>query len=235
VFSLADGRLTSVEALLRWEDPERGLIPAAEFIPMAEQMGLTERIDTWVVDAIARQVRAWRDEGLNPRVSFNLSGRDLRQPAMLSAVTQKLSAGDLDPSNFTVEISEASAVEEGGRVDAALRELHDAGLLIAIDRFNSGLSSLRRLRDLPLAALKIDGSAVSAAAEDEAAASLVTGIIGYAQALGVIAVAECVETEAQRRFLVDNGCPTGQGFHLAPPAGTAETTALLHREHEASG
>jgi EAL domain-containing protein (putative c-di-GMP-specific phosphodiesterase class I) len=125
-------------------------------------------------------------------------------------------------------------MEEGGRFASALHELHEAGLGIAIDRFNSGLSSLRRLRDLPLAALKIDGSCVSAAADDEAAAALVTGIIGYASALGVTAVAEGVETEAQRRFLVDNGCPTGQGFHLAPPAGTAETTALLHRERESS-
>jgi diguanylate cyclase (GGDEF)-like protein len=234
VFTLTDGRLASVEALLRWDDPERGLVNAAEFIPMAEQMGLTERIDTWVVDSIARQVRAWREEGLTPQVSFNLSGRDLRQPALLSAVAEKLSAGDLDPATFTVEISEASAVEEGGRVDAALRELHDAGLGIAIDRFNSGLSSLRRLRDLPLNALKIDQSCVTAAAEDEAAASLVTGIIGFASALGVTAVAEGVETEAQKRFLVDNGCPSGQGFHLAPPAGTAETTALLHRERESA-
>jgi EAL domain-containing protein (putative c-di-GMP-specific phosphodiesterase class I) len=197
-------------------------------------MGLTERIDTWVVDSIARQVRAGREDGLTPQVSFNLSGRDLRQPALLSAVAEKLSAGDLDPATFTVEISEASAVEEGGRVDAALRELHDAGLGIAIDRFNSGLSSLRRLRDLPLNALKIDQSCVTAAAEDEAAASLVTGIIGFAAALGVTAVAEGVETEAQKRFLVDNGCPSGQGFHLAPPAGTAETTALLHRERESA-
>jgi EAL domain-containing protein (putative c-di-GMP-specific phosphodiesterase class I) len=149
-------------------------------------------------------------------------------------VTQKLSAGDLDPSNFTVEISEATALEEGGRVDAALRELHEAGLGIAIDRFNSGLGSLRRLRDLPLAALKIDASCVVAAADDEAAASLVTGIIGFASALGVTAVAEGVETEAQRRFLVDNGCPSAQGYHLAPPAGTAETTALLHRERESA-
>jgi diguanylate cyclase (GGDEF)-like protein/PAS domain S-box-containing protein len=234
VFSLVDDKLVSVEALLRWDDPERGLITAGDFIPVAEQMGLTGRIDSWVVDSIARQVRAWREEGLTPRVSFNLSGRDLREPSLLAAVTEKLTAGDLDPATFTVEVSEASAIEEGGRVEGALRELHEAGLGIAIDRFNSGLSSLRRLRDLPLSALKIDSSCVTAAAEDEAAASLVTGIIGFAAALGVTAVAEGVETEAQRRFLVDNGCPSAQGFHLARPAGTAETTALLHRERESA-
>jgi diguanylate cyclase (GGDEF)-like protein/PAS domain S-box-containing protein len=234
VFSLADERVVSVEALLRWDDPERGLVSAAEFIPVAEQMGLIERIDAWVVDSIARQMRTWQAEGLDPRVSFNISGRELRRPGVLASLAEKLSAGGLDPASFTVEVSEASAMEDGGRSAGALRELHDAGLGIAIDRFHSGLGSLRRLRDLPLAALKIDGSAVSAAAEDEAAASLVTGIIGYASALGVIAVAECVETEAQRRFLIENGCPTGQGFHLAPPAGTAETTALLHRVHESS-
>src|SRR3954469_19109330 len=132
VFSLTDGSLASVEALLRWDDPERGLVPAAEFIPMAEQMGLTERIDSWVVDAIARQARGWGDDGLAPRGSFNLSGRGLRQPALLSAVAEKLSAGDLDPSNFTVEISEASAVEEGGRVHDALRERHAARRGIAL-------------------------------------------------------------------------------------------------------
>ena len=234
IYALDEERLVSVEALLRWDDPERGLVPAAEFIPMAEQMGLTERIDSWVVDAIARQARAWRDEGLEPRISFNVSGRDLRRPALLATVTEKLSAGDLDPSVFTVEISEESAMEEGALVDHALRDLHEAGLGIAIDRFNSGLSSLRRLRDLPLAALKIDASCVGAAAQDEAAASLVTGIIGYASALGVAAVAEGVETEAQRRFLVDHGCPEGQGFHLGAPASTAETTALLHREAESA-
>jgi diguanylate cyclase (GGDEF)-like protein/PAS domain S-box-containing protein len=234
IVSLADSRLVSVEALLRWDDPDRGIVAAAEFIPMAEQMGLIERIDSWVVDAIARQMRVWRGEGLEPSVSFNISGRELRRPAMLAALAEKLSASDLDPSAFTVEVDEASAMEDGGRFAGALRELHDAGLGIAIDRFHSGLASLRQLRDLPLAALKIDGSAVSAAADDEAAASLVTGIIGYASALGVTAVAECVETEAQRRFLVENGCPSGQGFHLGAPAGTAETTALLHRERESS-
>ena len=98
--------------------------------------------------------------------------------------------------------SEESAIEEGPVVEHALRDLHEAGLGIAIDRFNSGLSSLKRLRELPLAALKIDSSCVTAAADDEAAASLVTGIIGYATALGVPAVAEGIETEAQRRFLV---------------------------------
>lgn len=234
IFSLADGRLVSVEALLRWEDPERGLVSAADFIPMAEQLGLTERIDSWVVDAIARQSRAWREEGLMPQVSFNISGRDLRRPAMLASVAEKLSSGGLDPSTFTVEVSEASAIEEGSQVDRALHDLRDAGLGIAIDRFSSGLSSLKRLRDLPLTALKIDASCVVAAAEDEAAASLVTGIIGFAAALGVTAVAEGVETEAQRRFLVDHECPSAQGFHFAAPAGTAETTALLHRERESS-
>ena len=236
VFSLADARLVSVEALLRWDDPERGgLVAAREFIPMAEELGLTERIDTWVVDSIVRQTRVWRDQGLAPHISFNLSGRDLRRPTLIEVVTEKLSAADLDPAAFTVEVSEASAIEEGARVDGALRELHDAGLGIAIDRFSSGLSSLRRFRDLPIGTLKIDASCVIAAAEDEAAASLVVGIIGYAAAIGVTAVAEGVETEAQRRFLVEHGCPGAQGFHLAPPAGTAETTALLHRRRESGG
>ena len=160
VFSLEDKKIVSIEALLRWEDPERGLITAAEFVPMAEQMGLIERIDAWVVDAIARQAREWRDEGLEPRVSFNISGRELRRPRQLADMAERLSASGLDPSTFTVEVSEASAMEEGGRYTDALHDLHKAGLGIAIDRFNSGLSSLRRLRDLPLAALKIDGSCV---------------------------------------------------------------------------
>jgi diguanylate cyclase (GGDEF)-like protein/PAS domain S-box-containing protein len=234
VFSLEDGSLTSVEALLRWDDPERGLIPAADFVPMAEQMGLIEKIDEWVVDAIARQARIWRDEGLDPRLSFNISGRELRRPSLVKGILEKLSAGELDPASFTVEISEASAMEEGGRYAGALRELHDAGLGVAIDRFSSGLATLRQLRDIPLAALKIDGAYVSAAAEDEAAASLMTGLLGYAAALGITAVAEGVESEVTRRFLVDSGCPSAQGFHLAPPAPTAETTALLHRSHESS-
>jgi EAL domain-containing protein (putative c-di-GMP-specific phosphodiesterase class I) len=143
---------------------------------------------------------------------------------MLNSLAAKLSARDLDPSSFTVEISEASAMEDDGRFVSALRDLHEAGLGIAIDRFNSGLASLRRLRDLPLAALKIDGSCVSAAADDEAAASLVTGIIGYAAALGVTAVAEGVETEAQRRFLLDAGCRYAQGYLFSRPVEPAQIT-----------
>jgi EAL domain-containing protein (putative c-di-GMP-specific phosphodiesterase class I) len=234
VFALEDRRLVSVEALLRWEDPDRGLIPAAEFIPMAEEMGLIEQIDGWVVDAIARQARAWRDDGLSPRMSFNLSAPELRRPGSLARLAERLTAGDLDPGAFVVEVSEASAVDSRGRLAPGLRDLHDAGIGIAIDRFGSGLSALSRLRELPLAALKIDGAFVAAAPGDEATASLVDGIVGFAQALGVTAIAEQVETEEQRRFLVDHGCPSGQGFHLAIPAGTAETTALLHRERESA-
>jgi predicted signal transduction protein with EAL and GGDEF domain len=234
IFELEEGRMVSLEALLRWEDPERGLVPAADFIPMAEEMGLIEQIDSWVVDAIARQARAWDDDGLSPAMSFNVSAHDLRRPEALWAMADKLSVGNLDPRRFTIEVAEAGALDSRGHLAPALRDLGEAGIGIAIDRFGSGLSSLSRLRDLPLVALKIDGAFVRRATEDEATASLVDGIVGFAHALGVPAIAENVETEEQRRFLVEHKCPSAQGFHLARPASTAETTALLHRERESA-
>jgi EAL domain-containing protein (putative c-di-GMP-specific phosphodiesterase class I) len=232
IMELEGGEIVSLEALLRWEDQERGLIPAAEFIPIAEEMGLIEQIDAWVVDAIARQARAWGDDGLAPRLSFNVSAHDLRRPGTLAAMAARLAGSDLDASLFTVEVDESGALDSRGQLAPALRDLHAAGIGIAIDRFGSGLSALARLREMPLSALKIDGAFVARAPEDEATASLVDGILGFAGALGVSAIAEHVETEEQRRFLIDHGCRSGQGYHLAKPAGTAETTALLYRDRE---
>ena len=158
VFSLADDKLVSVEALLRWDDPERGLVTAAEFIPMAEQMGLIERIDAWVVDAIARQARAWREEGLEPaRVVQPLRPRPAPARRCSRRCAEKLSAGDLDPRRSPSRSARRARSRRAAASTARCASCTRPAWASPSTASTPGLSSLRRLRDLPLTALKIDG------------------------------------------------------------------------------
>jgi diguanylate cyclase (GGDEF)-like protein/PAS domain S-box-containing protein len=227
LFTVEDSDLVGAEALLRWNDPNEGLIAPADFVPVAEETGLINALGDWVLEALCRHAAQWRDLGLATRLSFNLSPRQLRAGDVAERISSCVASYGLDPRNFCVEVTESTAMAEHARVEPQLRHLHEAGFILAIDDFGSGHSSLARLRELPVDMLKVDRSFMAATPDDPQAAAIVGAVLALASGLGMTTVAEGVETEAQHRFLRDAGCPLAQGYHLGRPVPFAAMTDLL--------
>jgi diguanylate cyclase (GGDEF)-like protein/PAS domain S-box-containing protein len=217
VVSPSDGRLHGAEALLRWDDPEQGLLLPAAFLPAAKDAGLTDELGAWVLDAVCRQARAWQRDGAPPvRLSYNLASSELRRPGLAATILDRLAAHGLDPATVCLEIAEDEATP------ALVRELHAAGLAVVLDRFGSGPTSLATLRELPLAAVKLDRALLAPVPHDPQAAAVLAAVLTLTRALGTPAVAVGVETAEQHRFLLEHGCPLAQGFHLGRPAPAGE-------------
>ena len=226
IVSPVTGELHALEALVRWDDPVRGLVLPGEFIPFAEETGIIERLGEHVVELLCRQKLAWQREGLAPVTTVNISPRELRRPDFLSRLSGALAQHGVDPASVMLEITESAAMQDPERTGPALRRLADTGVRIAIDDFGAGYSSLARLIQLPVHLLKIDGSFLAAAPSDPAAAAVLTAVVQLSQSLGIAAVAEGVETHAQREFLVDLRCPLAQGFLLGRPVVASALTGL---------
>lgn len=229
IYSLAQNKPVGVEALIRWNDPVRGLVPPAEFIPAAEHSGLIEPIGEWVLDEVCRQAAEWSRLGLQPSVSVNASPRELRRPEYVEGLARALARRGVDPSRIVVEVTESAAMDETGTGQRMLARLQELGVSTAIDDFGEGFSSLSRLREMPVERLKIDRSFMREVPEKAEPTAVICAIIQLAEALGREVVAEGVETEEQRQFLLEQGCPLGQGFHLCRPLPPDEVTALLLR------
>jgi EAL domain-containing protein (putative c-di-GMP-specific phosphodiesterase class I)/PAS domain-containing protein len=227
IFALRSGALVGLEALLRWEDPLHGPVSPADFIPVAEQSGLIDALGDWVLEAVCAQQVAWAGAGLRPHISFNVSPSQLRRRDFLHRVRERISAPGVDPSRLTVELTESSTLEDPALAEGLVRELHALGLRIALDDFGTGYSSLSRLAELPVSTLKIDRAFLREVPERPEAAAVVTAILQLARALGRTAVAEGVETEAQRAFLAREGCPLAQGFLLGAPAAPEVVEGLM--------
>jgi diguanylate cyclase (GGDEF)-like protein/PAS domain S-box-containing protein len=227
--SLFDGSMTGVEALIRWPEPNGGLVPPGEFIPLAEEMGLIEAIGDWVVEEIGRQDLAWREAGLELEIGFNLSPRQMWQPDLVEKIVSRLDHAGMDPTKVVVEITESTAMTDPDHTQRVLFDLHDRGLQLAIDDFGTGYSSLARLKHLPVDILKIDRSFVRDVDNDRDAASMVSAMITLASNLGMTPLAEGIETEGEWRFLADRGCPLGQGFYFSKPVPPADILAMHRR------
>jgi diguanylate cyclase (GGDEF)-like protein/PAS domain S-box-containing protein len=227
VVRLEDQSIVSVEALLRWQDPNGGIVPPGEFIPLAEEMGLIGAIGDWVIEELASQHQRWRQGGLQLDVSFNLSPRQLWQASLGEKIIDQLRAHDVDTADVVVEITESTAMTDPERTQKLLSELHAWGLRLAIDDFGTGYSSLSRLRHLPVHLLKIDRTFVRDVDADADAASMVRAMIQLALSLGLTPVAEGIETPGELAFLIDNGCPLGQGYLLSRPVAADRITALM--------
>jgi EAL domain-containing protein (putative c-di-GMP-specific phosphodiesterase class I) len=225
VYSVATREIVAVEALLRWNDPERGMVAPGEFIPGAEDSGLIEPIGDWVMDQVIAQAAAWRAQGLRPDIAFNVSPRQLRSSGFAERLLARFEGADA--SQFIAEITESAAMADPEYTVPLLEQLSAAGLRLAIDDFGADFSSLARLRDLPVHELKIDRSFLRGVPGDERASSIVTAIVQLAQALELVAVAEGVEDADQLAFLAEHGCALVQGFHLARPLPVAQVTPLL--------
>jgi EAL domain-containing protein (putative c-di-GMP-specific phosphodiesterase class I) len=218
IVDLSDGSMRGVEALIRWKEPNGGLLQPGEFIPLAEELGLIEGIGDWVVGEMARQQKAWTDEGLDLEMSFNLSPRELWSAHLADRVLGKLRAIGVDPNRIVVEVTESTAMAEPDRTQKILAELRAWGLQLAIDDFGTGYSSLSRLKHMPVDILKIDGAFVRDVDSDLGLAGMVRAMIQLAHNLNMTPLAEGVETADEYVFLRANGCRLAQGFYFARPA-----------------
>ena len=226
VVELDTGRMTGVEALIRWIEPGGTIIGPTEFIPLAEEMGLIEAIGDWVVSEIVYQGKAWNELGIDLEIGFNLSPRQFWQPDLSARIIEQIVGGGLDPTRVMVEITETSAMMDPDRAQEILWALKNGGLRLAIDDFGTGYSSLARLREMPVDVLKIDRSFVDKVDVDPQAASIVTAFVELARGLEMTTLAEGIETRGEHAFLIERGCPLGQGFLFSRPVPPEEIIAM---------
>jgi PAS domain S-box/diguanylate cyclase (GGDEF) domain len=226
VVELSSGRMTGVEALIRWVEPGGTIIGPNEFIPLAEELGLIEAIGDWVVGEVVYQGNAWNELGMDLEIGFNLSPRQFWQPDLSSRIIEQIVGGGLDPARVMVEITETSAMMDPDRAQEILWALSNGGLRLAIDDFGTGYSSLSRLREMPVDVLKIDRSFVDKVDLDPQAASIVTAFVELGRGLGMTTLAEGIETRGEHDFLVARGCPLGQGFLFSKPVPPEEIIAM---------
>ncbi|HVV58560.1 MAG TPA: EAL domain-containing protein [Gaiellaceae bacterium] len=218
IVDLVQGSVVGVEALLRWDHPQRGLVAPLQFVPMAEETGLIVALGRWVLDEACRRAATWRAElgASAPWVSVNISGRQLVDSGLARDVRAALAAADLPPEALAVEITETVLVQDVKLAVERLEELRRLGVLVAIDDFGTGYSSLRYLRRFPADLLKVAKPFVDGLADPKDAA-LVQTILGLGRSLGLVAIAEGIETDDQHRRLAALGCPLGQGYLFARP------------------
>ena len=210
---LVTDEVCSVEALLRWQHPQRGLLAPDSFIEQAEESGLIEGIGTWVMREACRQHRRWVEDGLViPRVSVNVSALQLRNPSFAAAVEGALNSSTTPPQHLELEVTESLLVDAGPDAVATLERLRERGVEIAVDDFGTGYSSFAYVKQLPANILKLDRTFIVDVIDNPQAAIIATAIIEMAGALGKIVVAEGVETTAQAQFLRRNRCARAQGF-----------------------
>jgi diguanylate cyclase (GGDEF)-like protein/PAS domain S-box-containing protein len=215
---VSDGTMTGVEALVRWEHPERGLVPPADFIGVAEETGLIVPIGAWVLEEACHQLKRWQDQGAQPlTMSVNLSACQLRSPHIVSDVASVLDRAGVTPGNICLEVTESVVMADAMAGVALLRSLKALGVKLAIDDFGTGYSSLSYLRQFPVDVLKIDRSFVAEVGRDAETTAIITAVIHLAQALNLETVAEGVETAEQRLQLQMLGCQRAQGYYWSRP------------------
>ncbi len=213
---LATGALVGAEALVRWQHPERGLIPPLQFIPFAEQTGFVRQLTLWVFEETARHVQALAELGVQ-KVSVNLSTRDLMDSELPEKLELILQRHGVRAEAFCLEITESAIMDDPERAEATLNRLSQRGYKLSIDDFGTGYSSLAYLKRLPVQELKIDKSFVMGMEHGDGDAKIVRSTIDLAHNLGLSVVAEGVETAAIQQRLTDQGCDEAQGYHLSKP------------------
>ncbi len=211
------GRVCSVEALVRWDSPERGLIPPLQFISYAEESGLIGPLGRWVLQTAAKQAAQWQRQGLPLRVAVNLSARQLVDDSIVEDLAQVLQHNQLTPCLLDFELTESSLIEDEKRAREVIARLRQLGAQVHLDDFGTGYSSLAQLARIPLDAIKLDKSFVRGVNDNPVSQSLVRAIVAAAEALKFRVIAEGVETESENRFLDEIGVDEKQGFLFARP------------------
>jgi diguanylate cyclase (GGDEF)-like protein len=226
--SYRDHRVVGVEALIRWQHPEHGLVPPDLFIPLAEQNGTIIAIGEWVLDQACRQLREWHDQGFSDlRMAVNLSTVQLHHAELPRVVNNLLQMYRLPPRSLELEVTETGLMEDISTAAQHLLSLRRSGALIAIDDFGTGYSSLSYLKSLPLDKIKIDKSFVQDLLDDDDDATIVRAIIQLGKSLGMQVIAEGVETVEQEAYIISEGCHEGQGYHYSKPLPARELAAYL--------
>jgi diguanylate cyclase (GGDEF)-like protein/PAS domain S-box-containing protein len=227
---LDDERITSLEALVRWNHAERGLLPPEEFIPVAEETGLIGPLGSWVLEEACRQAGGWfpsaRAEDA-PAVTVNISAGQLARPDFEDTVVRILAETRLDPTRLTFEITETILMERAPSILDVLGRLREIGVHLAIDDFGTGYASLNYLKQFPVDALKVDRSFVDGLGRDPEDSAIVAAVVGLAHARGLSAIAEGVETRQQLEQLRRVGCDLGQGFYFARPQPAKDLAELF--------
>ena len=235
ILSARTGRMTGLEALMRWQHPTRGLLYPTSFIEYAEETGAIVSVGAAVMDMACAQAAAWRDLGIScPMISVNLSARQLQDRSVVEMVERSLQKYGLPPEDLTIEITESVTMGGAEQAITRLQQLKDLGVFIAIDDFGTGWSSLSYLRRLPVDFVKFDRTFTADVATDKDAALLISLLNRLAHALGLETVAEGIETSAQLAAVRKLGCDHVQGFHLARPSPASAVTELIreHRNHD---
>ncbi|WP_426661170.1 putative bifunctional diguanylate cyclase/phosphodiesterase [Rhodanobacter aciditrophus] len=219
---LRSGRIVAVEALLRWQHPERGELPPGEFVTVAESLGLIRRIDEWVLRTVCAQISEWDRAGMPPiRVAVNVSARWLTHPAFVEGLGRALREHQVAPQRMVLEITEGAMLGLGDDTERTMRALHDLGIEVAIDDFGTGYSSMAYLKLPAVSWLKIDRSFVTGLPHGANDVAIVEAMLAMARSLGLSTIAEGIEHEAQHEFLLKAGCDEGQGYlysYPLPPA-----------------
>jgi len=224
------GIVHSAEALIRWHHPERGLVPPADFIPLAEDCGLIDPIGDWVMREACRQARAWQDGGLAPiRVAVNLSPSQFRNGNLLTNIRRALDEARLEPHFLEVELTESAVMTEPEVSITILEQLSQMGVLVSVDDFGTGYSSMSYLRRFPVDKLKIDRGFISELTSRPDDASIVRAIVSLAHSLRLKVVAEGVETREQLELLQSLGCDQCQGYYFSPALPATEFASLIQR------
>ena len=225
---IASGRIVGLEALARWQHPERGWVPPGDFIPLAERSDLILEIGQWILNEACQQARRWKEAGFQGiSIAVNLSVRQFRQADLLSIIQNTVSNNGLEPGDIDIELTESIVMTDAEGAVATLRQLRSAGYCIAVDDFGIGYSSIGYLKRLPISTLKIDRCFVNDLATDAKSDAIVKAIVSLAHGLGMNVIAEGVETPMQLACLQACGCDQYQGYLYSRPKSTAEITQML--------
>jgi diguanylate cyclase (GGDEF)-like protein len=226
IFDISTQRIAGAEVLVRWQDPVRGLLDAAEFIGAAEDCGVIIPLGTWVVEEACRQHRAWLDRGINLEVTINVSARQLNHPDAVDTIARCLQEA-ADPSAICLELTETALMQDVNKSLQRLQALKSLGVRLAVDDFGTGYSSLSYLQRFPVDTVKIDKSFVDGLGTDSQDSRIVGAVVSLARALELRSIAEGVETSSQLEALAPLGCELAQGYLLGRPMPVEELDRLL--------
>jgi EAL domain-containing protein (putative c-di-GMP-specific phosphodiesterase class I) len=231
---LSTGLITGVEALVRWQHPDMGLVPPAQFIPLAEETGLIVPLGKWVLHAACAQGVAWQKQGLPPvHIAVNLSARQFADDDLVQDIAQALKSTGLPPNLLELELTESMVIQNSERAGRVLGEIKAMGVRLAIDDFGVGYSSLTHLKRFPIDTLKVDRSFIRDVPADVEDRAITEAIIAMGKSLNLTVVAEGVETKEQQAFLKEHACDEMQGFFFSKPIPGEAFAELLRQRVQA--
>ncbi len=214
VVDLHRNEVAGVEALIRWQHPDKGIIIPNDFIPLAEDCGLIIPIGEWLISTVCRQLKQWHEAGLEQHnVSINIGARQFRDQDLVGLFKRELADNNIDAANITIEVTESTLIENVGEVEKVLIKLHEMGMTISLDDFGTGFASLAYLKDFPVEIVKIDREFIAGIPDSETDSAIVSAIAGLTRGLKLKLLAEGVENDRQLEMLKGLGCQLGQGFY----------------------